>query len=478
MIKTLGSGRSAEELDLLMNQARLEIDRLKSQPSLFPSGKDDLVRSVLGMVSNADISIVGPQEILGKVYDKIGYTALDKDGYFRHLVISRLLFPGSKLKTVDYLLRFQQIQVSVDTLYKYMDKLHGEHKDKVEQITFEHTRKVLRGKISIVFYDMTTLYFEIDREDDLRKKGFSKDGKHQHPQIKLGVVVAEAGYPIGYDIFEGSTFEGHTLIPILEQVSSKFGIDRPIVVADAGLLSKNNIIALEQVQYQYILGGKIKNESAKIKTSVLSKAIEEDKPILLKKNGQRIIVSYSASRAAKDQHNRQRGLQRLEKKLQAGKLTKAHINNRGYNKYLKMDGHIDLSIDYDKFKEDEKWDGLKSYVTNTTLSRKEVIAAYANLWHIEKAFRISKFDLRLRPIYHQVQRRIEAHICICFSAYAVYKELERILKIKKVPFSAARAIELCKTMYQVRILLPDAKVEEKVLLKMTEEQRVLKMALS
>ena len=138
-----------------------------------------------------------------------------------------------------------------------------------------------------------------------------------------------------------------------------------------------------------------------------------------------------------------------------------------------MDGQIAISIDYDKFGADEKWDGLKGYVTNTTLSRKEVITAYRNLWHIEKAFRISKFDLRLRPIYHQIQRRVEAHICICFTAYAVFKELERILKIKKAPFSAARAIELCKTMYQIKVVLPDTGVEEKVLLKMSEEQNIL-----
>ena len=473
VIKTFGSGKTEAEIARLMNQAKLEMLRLQSQPSLFQSSKDDWVKSVLGQVSNADISIVGPDKILGKVYDKIGYNKIDSSGYFRHLVISRLLFPGSKLKTVDYLYRFQQVQVSVDTLYKYMDRLHSKQKEEVEQITFHHTKQVLKGKISVVFYDMTTLYFEIDREDEFRRRGFSKDGKHQHPQIKLGIIVAEAGYPIGYDIFEGSTFEGHTLIPILEQISDKFGIDKPIIVADAGLLSTKNIAALGEAKYQYILGGKIKNETAKIKTKVLSSLIAEDKPMVIKKEDRRIIVSYSTRRAQKDQHNRQRGIQRLEKKLQAGKLTKAHINNRGYNKYLKMDGEINISIDYDKFKVDEKWDGLKSYVTNTSLSRKEVIAAYANLWHIEKAFRISKFDLRVRPIYHQVQRRIEAHICICFAAYAVYKELERLLKIKKVPFSATRAIELCKTMYQIKIVLPDKRVAEKVLLRMTEEQNIL-----
>lgn len=473
VVKTLGSSKTEEGLAVLMNQAKLEMSRLQSQPSLFKHTQDGMIKSVLGLVSNADISIAGPNLVLGKIYDKIGYHKIELSGYFRHLVISRLLFPGSKLKTVDYLFRFQQIELSVDTLYKYMDKLHSKEKSQVEQITFQHTLEILKGKISVVFYDMTTLYFEIDQEDDFRKRGFSKDGKHQNPQVKLGIIVAESGYPIGYDIFEGSTFEGHTLIPILDQISHKFKIEKPIVVADAGLLSKKNIIALQEAKYQYILGGKIKNESEKIRTKILSKSIEENKPIVIKKENQKIIVSYSKKRAKKDRHNRERGIQRLEKKLQTGKLSKAHINNRGYNKYLKMDGQIHISIDYDKFGADEKWDGLKGYVTNTTLSRKEVIIAYRNLWHIEKAFRISKFDLRLRPIYHQIQRRVEAHICICFTAYAVFKELERILKIKKVPFSAARAIELCKTMYQIKVVLPDTGVEEKVLLKMSEEQNTL-----
>jgi hypothetical protein len=249
LVKTMGSARRPEEIELLVNQAKLEMDRLRSQPTLFPSKRDDLVRSIVGSVSNTDVSIVGPKAILDKVYDKIGYGAVDQKGYFRHLVISRLLFPGSKLKTVDYLYRFQQIQISVDTLYKYMDKLHSKHKAQVEQITFKYTQKVLKGKLSIVFYDMTTLYFEVDREDDLRKRGFSKDGKHQNPQIKLGLVVAGSGYPVGYDIFEGNTFEGHTLIPILEQIQTKFAIGSPIVVADAGLLSKKNVAALEEAGY-------------------------------------------------------------------------------------------------------------------------------------------------------------------------------------------------------------------------------------
>jgi len=118
----------------------------------------------------------------------------------------------------------------------------------------------LQGNISVVFYDMTTLYFEASDEDDLRKTGFSKDGKHQNPQIFIGLLVGLGGYAIGYDIYEGNTYEGHTLIPFLEKISKKFKLNKPVIVADAGLLSNDNIKALEEKQYEYIIGTRLKNE--------------------------------------------------------------------------------------------------------------------------------------------------------------------------------------------------------------------------
>ena len=147
-------------------------------------------------------------------------------------------------------------------------------------------------------------------------------------------------------------------------------------------------------------------------------------------------------------------MKRLEKKVRTGKLTKDQINNRGYNKYLKLSGEIDITIDYEKYEADSVWDGLKGYVTNTHLSRKEIIEQYSQLWHVEKAFRISKTDLRIRPIYHRLKNRIEAHICICFAAYAIYKELERILKENQIDISPAKAIEAIKEIRQLSYVLP------------------------
>jgi len=114
----------------------------------------------------------------------------------------------------------------------------------IEQIIFSHTKRLLNGQIQVVFYDLTTLYFETESEDDLRKTGFSKDGKFHHPQLVLGLLTTTAGYPLGYELFSGNIFEGKTLIPAIRQLEKKFGLDKPVVVADAGLLSETNLHAL------------------------------------------------------------------------------------------------------------------------------------------------------------------------------------------------------------------------------------------
>ena len=456
-----------------MNQAKHELNNIQKQTSLFLSQEDSKIESFLSTLNNANVRVIGPELVFGKIYNKIGFNAI-RESLFRHLVIARLSFPLSKLKTIDYLYRYQGVCLNIDSIYRFMDKLSNSLKDQVEQISYRHTLKLLNNKIIVVFYDMTTLYFEASDEDDLRKTGFSKDGKHQNPQIFLGLLVGLGGYAIGYDIFEGNIYEGHTLIPTLEKLSKKFNLSKPVVVADAGLLSTENIDLLEENGYKYILGARIKNETKKIKQQIIESTLKNDEYKTIKKDiGQRLIITYSEKRAEKDEHNRKRGLQRLEKRINSGKLTKSNINNRGYNKYLKMEGEIKIGIDYDKFEEDKKWDGLKGYVTNSKLGPKKIIDNYKNLWHIEKAFRISKTDLRIRPIYHRIKRRIEAHICISFTAYAIYKELERLLYKEKATFSVKKAAELTHTMYQIEVILPDSKKQKKILLNMDEEQKLL-----
>lgn len=474
VFKTVGSSVTPDGINLLLHQAQLEIHKHNRQSSLFTSQQDALIESFLGTLRNTQVQVIGPELVFGKIYDAIGFNQINEE-LFRHLVISRLAFPLSKLKTIDYLYRYQGIELNINTVYRFLDKLHSRLKDQVEHIAYQHTLKLVNDDISIVFYDMTTLYFEASDEDDLRKAGFSKDGKHQNPQIYLGLLVSLGGYLIGYDIFEGSIYEGHTLLPVLEKLSLKFQLPKPMVIADAGLLSKSNIALLEQQGYHYILGARLRNEAATLKNELLSTRLKDGEYSAFNKtDGTRLIIAYSEGRAAKDAHNRRRGLQRLEKQVKSGKLTKAHINNKGYNKYLKMKGDVIIEIDYTKYELDAKWDGLKGYVTNSKLNEREIINNYKNLWQIEKAFRMSKTDLRIRPIYHRVANRIEAHICISFSAYTIYKELERLLYQHKAPFSVKKAAELTQTMYQLKVILPESKKQQNIIMQMDSDQELLR----
>lgn len=282
--------------------------------------------------------------------------------------------------------------------------------------------------MGIVFYDVTTLYFESKEEDGFKRMGFSKGGKRQQPQIVLGLLVSQGGYPPDYDVFEDDKYEGNTLIPIIEHFVSKHQLQQLIVVADAGLLSQKNMALLTEKKYPYILGARIKNENEAITNKNLALQLQDGQSEMIHRDdGTKLIVSYTTARAVNDYNNRQRGVEKLEKKIKSGKLTKQHINNKGYNKYLKIEGQANISIDKEKYNDDKKWDGLKGYRTNTSVLKEGVMEQYHQLWQIEKAFRISNHDLQIRPIYHQLKRRIEAHICIAFAACKIYKELERQL---------------------------------------------------
>ena len=471
--------------------------------------EEDVIDGFVSSLNNAQVQVAGPELVFGTLYDRIGYGAI-RNRMFRNIVICRLFNPGSKLKTVDYMERYLHVTYSVDQIYRFLDNLcyrkedekkkeetgggeseggekcdapkprtaskpkPDDFKTRLEDIAYSHTKKMVGDSISVCFYDMTTLYFEAAEEDDLRRCGFSKDGRHSCPQMFLGLLVASGGNPIGYEIYEGNISEGHTMIPLIRKLASRFGFDKPIVVADAGLLSKANIEELTRDGYQYILGARPKSETEKIKEQILALGMKHGDVVEIRKDGDvRIVLSCTEKRAKKDAHNRQRGLARLQKRMASGRLTKQNINNRGYNKYLKMEGEVTISINMEKYEADAAWDGIKGYVTNTTLTKDEVIDNYSNLWFIERAFRINKFDLAVRPIYHRLRNRIEGHICICFTAYTIMLELERILKAAKSELTIYRAQELVKNMYAITYTLPKSRQTKRVYLGMDEEQSEL-----
>lgn len=443
VIKSVGCSTDKKEIEALYHKALYELPRLYG-PTLF----DQTPSLNIETLTNDSIRVVGPDMVFGKIYDKIGYNSLNEP-LLKHLVISRITHPGSKLKLAQYLTDTGNKTISVYSIYRFLDKLNNRLKDTIEEITFNYTKTILGGHIGFVFYDITTIYFESGEPDDFRVTGFSKEGKHQNPQILLGLLVGTDGYPIGYDVFEGNLYEGHTMLPVLERFINKFKIDKPIVIADSGLLNKSNIDLLIEKGYGFILGARIKNEKQQVINQIMDLNLKngEIKTLPLP-DGLLLHIGYSEKRARKDAFNRERGIKKLRKQITSGRLTKSNINNRGYNKFLKLSGDVQITIDEKKLTYDQRWDGLKGYITNTNLTSDEIIHNYNQLWKIEKAFRVSKTDLKIRPIYHRLKERIEAHICVSFMSYLMYKELDRVLNGSGI--SILNAIEQINKMYELK----------------------------
>ena len=464
-LTTIGIAKSDEEVEALVKRGQEWIDREQQRrhPRLDLFGEERIrfeqermnAERLLNSITN--IAIDGADLILDKVFDNVGFNRIEDD-ILRKLVKARLSYPASKSATVEYLKNHFDDDVSLSKIYRYLDKLSDSQHSIVQDISVGHTRKILGGHIGVLFYDVTTLYFEADYEDELRKTGFSKEGRHKNPQIILGLLVSIGGYPLAYCIHEGNKYEGHTMLPVVTEFVRRYKLEDFIVVADSGLMNSDNVAELEANGYKYIIGAKIKAEGKKIKEWILSQPkidcqmVEYDKG-----DGKRLLVGYTDDRARKDAYNREKGLRRLEKAYRRGTLTKENINKRGYNKFLTMEGDVKVSIDYDKLETDAKWDGLKGYLTNTDIPASQVYAAYHNLWHVEQAFRISKSKIEIRPMFHFTRRRIEAHICICFVALKVYKELERLLKLAGINMSVDKVLALAQSIVTIQITLPQNK---------------------
>jgi transposase len=470
VLHQVGNSADPRKIEELMEAGRSWIKQKSGSRELDFSNEEQWVHRMMDSIQS--LELVGLELLLGRLFDEIGFGAI-KDELFKQLVIYRIAFPKSKLKTTEYLYRYRHLSWSEDQVYYYLDKLYHSQKPLVQQISYEHTVKILNNEIHVVFYDVTTLYFEIDQEDELRKTGFSKEGRHQNPQIVLGLLVSKNGYPLAYEIFEGNTFEGHTMLPVLEAFKQQYHLEKLVIIADAGLLSKANIEELQQRHYEFVIGARIKTESREIQEKILALKLENGQSAVIDKGSLQLVVTYSDSRAKKDRYNREKGIRKLEKQIGKGRLTKASLNNRGYNKFLHMEGEITVGIDKEKIGQDQKWDGLKGYLSNARLEKEEIIENYRHLWHIEKAFRVSKNELKIRPVYHRLPRRIEAHICLSFVAYKVYKELERQLELKQATISAQRAIEIAENIFEIQIEAPTSKQKLKKLLLLTEEQKYL-----
>jgi hypothetical protein len=482
VIETIACVKTDADLEVYINIAKSRLQELSSQlyPTLFDEKPSETL-SFIGLGNN-DLIPIGDELIYGNIFYKLGCSNVDLDfkklKLFKGLVISRLLYPGSKLYLIDYLEYFKKESIDKNAIYRFLDTIYQEElKSQIEQCIFEYTNKKMNNTIAFTFYDVTTLYFESESEDDLRRIGFSKEGKLARPQIQLGLFTTLEGYPLSFEVYEGNKYEGHTLVDILKKFQEKFTLKhKPVVVADRGMLNNDNLAYLENNGYKYILAAKIKNISNDLKEQITNLTFIDDsithtlkfnKDIPYKDDNeqkqsininQRLVLSYSTKRAKKDKYNRDKALQRLEKKIQSSKsITKKDLKLSYYAKYLNINDNkcdITFNLNDKKIDDDSKLDGIKGFITNDfTLDAKEIISHYNNQYDVERAFRISKTDLKIRPIYHRLETRIKAHILISFVSYAVYKEFESKMKEANVEFHFSQKLlrDIIKHMFALNI---------------------------
>lgn len=464
-VRSIGSSILPSEIEEMVRQAEefIKEEERGRKPEFDFDGEEEkslerdreMAEEVFSSIEHVVMDT--PRQLLDRVYDSIGFQSID-DGVFRSLVMARLSFPASKRATVEYLKSHFAEDHNLFRIYRYMDRLNDTMRERIQEVSVRHTMRIHGGKIGVLFYDVTTLYFDSDNPDELRKPGYSKDGKHSNPQIVLGLLVSADGCPLAYSIHEGNRYEGHTMLPVVTDFVRRYRLEDFVIVADSGMMSDANVRDLEANGYQYVVGARIKNMSSQTREWVVSEPTLASALRCLPLDGQkdkRLIVGYSEDRARLEAHNREKGLKKLRERYATGTITKSKITQRGYNKFLKVTGneHITVSIDENLVAEDKRWDGLKGYITNADLKNEEAVSAYHQLYNVEQSFRIAKSKLEIRPIFHFNPNRIKAHICICFVALKVYRELGRLLKANNIGLSVDAVLNIAKTIPNVTVNL-------------------------
>lgn len=417
IVRHIGTARNEQEQSDLLTLAHDFIEKISAQLYLF---EDQQSGNILYVNQTQFIGVYFTflYELVSKLIIKIGFDKI-KNNLLLDLVILRIMEPSSKLRSIDLLDEYFGIKHRRQRYYESAPQWLT-LKSKSESIALAFAKKHYAFSFDLLFYDVTTLYFETFEEDALRKTGFSKDNKFQQPQILVALMVTKEGFPIAHEVFAGNTFEGHTIIPVVKKFINKNKVKEFTVVADAAMISVENIQNLKENSINYIVGARLGNLSNDLIIAVDKNISREDgKSIRLKTENGYLICSYSSIRYRKDKYEMEKQIEKAKsiihnpsknKKL---KFTKANGQNIGLNQKL-----------IDKTK---KILGIKGYYTNleeSIVSNNIIIERYHELYKIEQAFRISKSDLQTRPIFHYKEEPIKLHLLICFMALVVSKHIE------------------------------------------------------
>jgi transposase len=399
--------------------------------------------------------ILGPILILNSIWNKLGLNNIllnvsnkykntfDFVNAVKLMIYNRLIDPKSKLaidKWKETLFTKDFDNIKLQHLYRSLDMLK-DHKDILQKDLYERQYSLFKDKINLVFYDLTTLYFESQNTDDngLKRFGYSKDNKTDCVQVTMGLMLNENNIPIAYELFPGNTYEGHTVKDFLNKLKDKYDISKIIVVADRGILSKTVIQEIEENGYEYILAAKLSSLRKSLHPEIYNEQsyseISSNKDLKIKEielDNKRLILCHSKKRESRDKKQRDVLLAKLEKRLKSDKKSAL---SPSYKHFLKV-SNFNSEIDIDKVNESKKKDGFFGfYCNNKELSSLEILNNYKMLWQIEESFRCYKSTLDIRPIYHWTDNRIEGHIMMCFISFYILRVIQKLLNDKSITIS-------------------------------------------
>jgi transposase len=431
VVKHIGTAKTDDQLQELLEKAQRYIAQTANTAPLFPEMSEvKKDRSV----DPDDLEFTNTYhtfayEFLSFFYEHCGFEKLNND-LLKDLAIMRIVEPSSKLRSIALLKEYFGRKYGKTVMYEKLAKMRL-LKEEAEKHAVSYAKEQLSFDFSLVFYDVTTLYFESFKEDEehFKKPGFSKDNKSNQPQIVIGLIVTKEGFPASYDIFEGNTFEGKTFIPTICKFRDKYHVKNLTVVADAAMISLPNVESLVAKNLSYIVGARIANlkqdQIRKISTQLnqtdkTSMRIETERGLLL--------CDFSFKRYQKDKRE-------MDKQIAKAKKLLLEKNVLKRTKFIKNIKETEQALNTELVEKTTMLLGIKGYYTNLTDTDNEtIISHYHSLWHVEKAFRIAKSDLEARPIFHHKKESIEVHILIVFISLCIAKSIELLtnISIKKV----------------------------------------------
>jgi len=417
IVKHVGTARNEAERLHLLSLADDFIEKASKQLLLFKKQESNNILYI-NKTEFIGIYYTFLYELLSKLINKIGFDKI-KNNLLLDLVILRMIEPASKLRSIELLDEYFGIKHRRQSYYESAPQWLA-LKSKAEAIALDFANKHYAFNFDLLFYDVTTLYFESFEEDELRKNGFSKDNKFQQPQILVALMVTKEGLPIAYEIFAGNTFEGHTIIPVVKDFIKKNKVKEFTVVADAAMISAENIQALKENKINYIVGARVGNlPNELIEQAYKNISGRDGESIRIKTDNGYLICSYSSVRYRKDKHE-------MVKQINKAQYLVEHPSKNKKLKFTKLKGQ-NIELNQKLINKTQKILGIKGYYTNleeNIADNRTIITRYNELYKVEHAFRISKSDLRTRPIFHYKDEPIKLHLIICFMALVVSKHLE------------------------------------------------------